>query len=53
MIDTPVAAPSLPTSEQIETWLENERKRFKGEAGAFYKGHGSIAPAGHSVSRRS
>ena len=53
MIDTPVAAPSLPTSEQIETWLENERKRFKGEAGAFYKGHGFTPPVGHSVSRKS
>jgi hypothetical protein len=55
MIDTPVAKPSHPTSEQIEAWLEVERKRFKGELGAFYAGHGAsapTAPAGRSGLRR-
>lgn len=53
MIDTPVTKPSLPTSEQIETWLENERKRFKGERGGFYTSQGSTAPFDCSASRRS
>ena len=53
MIDTPVVAPSPPTPEQIETWLQNERERSKGGADAFYKGQGSTAPVGHSDSQKS
>jgi hypothetical protein len=39
MLDTPVAKPALPTPLQIESWLETERKRFRGEIGPFYSGH--------------
>ena len=53
MIDTAVAAPSPPTSEQIDTWLENERERFKAGAEAFYKGQGSTAPVDHPVPQKS
>jgi hypothetical protein len=41
MLDTPVARPKRPTSVQIESWLETERKRFRGEIGPFYSGHPS------------
>lgn len=53
MIDAPVADPAPPTSDQIGGWLDNERKRFKGELGAFYTGHGAAAPARRSGLRRS
>src|SRR5580700_5885255 len=41
MSDVPAVKPLRPTPDQIEAWLETERKRFRGEIGPFYGGHGS------------
>ncbi len=49
MIETPVAKPSLPAPEQIDSWLEIERKRFREGRGYSYGGHGHSAPAGDSA----
>jgi hypothetical protein len=38
--DTPAVRPARPTTLQIQSWLETERKRFRGEIGPFYSGHG-------------
>jgi hypothetical protein len=40
MLETPPVRPERPTTPQIRHWLETERKRFRGELGPFYKGHG-------------
>jgi hypothetical protein len=40
MTKTRAAAPTPPTALQIDAWLETERRRFRGEIGPFYSGHG-------------
>jgi hypothetical protein len=52
MIDTPVAKPSLPAPEQIDLWLETERKRFRDGLGFVYGSDGHSAPAGDSALAR-
>ena len=31
-----------PSSAEIEAWIDTERRRFKGEIGPFYRGHGHV-----------